>query len=78
MLNSGKKILSNSCVVEIFFLNETKNHTPPPPFFKLNVRFVSSNMIKHSQTVSLKSLQKKKIISASHQECIQILRQMNT
>lgn len=38
---------------------------------------ISNNMIKHSQTVLLKSLQKK-IISAFHQEFIQILRQMDT
>ena len=45
MLNSGKKIralrdktnkYSNSCVVRKKFLNETKNHNPPP--FKLNGR----------------------------------------
>lgn len=38
---------------------------------------ISNNMIKHSQTVLLKSLQKK-LISAFHQEFIQILRQMDT
>jgi hypothetical protein len=38
---------------------------------------ISNNMIKHSQTVLLKSLQKKSI-SAFHQEFIQILRQMDT
>lgn len=38
---------------------------------------ISNNMIKHSQTVLLKSLQKN-LISAFHQEFIQILRQMDT
>ena len=38
MLNSDKKNkYSNSCVVRKKFLNETKNHNPPPPF-KLNGR----------------------------------------
>ena len=39
---------------------------------------ISNNMIKYSQTVLLKNLQKKKLISAFHQEFIQILRQMDT
>ena len=38
---------------------------------------INNNMIKYSQTVLLKSLQKK-IISAFHQEFIKILRQMDT
>ena len=59
MLNSGKKIRAHLTLVlsEILFLNETKNHNPPP--FKLNGRSLSNNMIKHSQTVLLKSLQNK-------------------
>ena len=41
---------------------------------------ISSNMIKHSQTVLMKSLQNffNFLISAFHQEFIQILRQMDT
>ena len=38
---------------------------------------ISNNMIKHSQIVLLKSLQKN-LISAFHQEFIKILRQMDT
>ena len=38
---------------------------------------ISNNMIKHSQTILLKSLQKN-LISAFHQKFIQILRQMDT
>jgi hypothetical protein len=38
---------------------------------------ISNNMIKYSQTVLLKSLQKI-LISAFHQEFIQIIRQMDT
>lgn len=38
---------------------------------------ISNNMIKHSQTVLLK-IYKKNLISAFHQEFIQILRQMDT
>ena len=38
---------------------------------------ISNNMIKYSQTVLLKSLQKF-LISAFHQEFIQIIRQMDT
>ena len=38
---------------------------------------ISNNMIKHSQTVLLKSLQNF-FISAFHQEFIQIIRQMDT
>ena len=30
-LRNNKKIHSNSCVVRKKFLNETKNHEPPPP-----------------------------------------------
>ena len=38
MLKSGKKINILTLVLsKIFFLNETKNHNPPPPF-KLNGR----------------------------------------
>jgi hypothetical protein len=39
---------------------------------------ISNNMIKHSQTVLLKSLQFVFFISAFHQEFIQIIRQMDT
>ena len=50
MLNSGKKNpasrdkkkYSNSRVVRKKILNETKNHTPHPPF-KLNGRFLTEN-----------------------------------
>ena len=38
---------------------------------------ISNNMIKHSQTILLKSLQKN-LISTFHQKFIQILRQMDT
>ena len=44
MLDSGKKFrdkknkYSNSRVVRTKFLNETKNHNPPPPPCKLNGR----------------------------------------
>ena len=50
MLNSEKKIgllatkknnILTLVLSEIFFLNETKNHNPPPPF-KLNGRSLSN------------------------------------
>ena len=50
MLHSGKKFralrdkknkYANSCVVQKKILNETKNHNPPHPPFKLNGRSLS-------------------------------------
>ena len=47
MLNSGKKIRDKKkniltlVLSEKKILNETKNHNPPPPLFKLNGRSLS-------------------------------------
>ena len=54
MLNSGKKKINILTLVlsEIFFMNEAKNHNPPP--FKLNGR--SLNIVLGTTTLQ-KSLQ---------------------
>ena len=53
MLESGKKIralrdkknkYSNSCVVQKFFLNETKKHNPPPLQVKWSVPYYTSTL----------------------------------
>ena len=38
MLNSGKRNILTLVLSEKKILNETKNHNPPPPPFKLNGR----------------------------------------
>ena len=44
MLNSGKKNILPLVLSDENFLNETKNHNPPPPPFKLNGRSLTCYM----------------------------------
>ena len=53
-LRNKRNKYSNSSFVRKFFLNETKNHNPPPPPFKLNGRSLTSVYI--TQVIIIKQL----------------------
>ena len=85
MLNSGKKFalcatkklnILTLVLSEIKFLNETKNHNPPPPPFTLNGRSISNstnrcNLIKDVT----KNMTKKKIL-VNQQEVINAMQKL--